>query len=162
MMLNAKLNDTAQKIMWAEAVHTCERVRNSMAIMGSTTSPFENFYEKKQDHWFVLGIQTHRMRYQRGQVQEANQEKIIFKAIIVGYAENHTRDTYKFYNPETKKVVMTLDIQWANWKNTDPAQTLKMFSKAEKEDLLPNIEEDVIPTSKPEEKISVHVISDEG
>ena len=44
MLLNAKLNDTAQKMLWEETVHTCEHVRNSMATTGSTTSPFEIFY----------------------------------------------------------------------------------------------------------------------
>ena len=44
MLLNAKLNDTTQKMMWAEDVNTCERVRNIMATTSSTTSPFGNFY----------------------------------------------------------------------------------------------------------------------
>ena len=35
-----------------------------------------------------------------------------FKAIIVGYANNHTRGKYKFYNPENKKVVITRDVKW--------------------------------------------------
>ena len=47
MLLNAKLNDTAQKMLWAEAVHTCKRVRNSMANTGSTAIPFKNFYGEK-------------------------------------------------------------------------------------------------------------------
>ena len=33
-----------------------------------------------------------------------------FMAIMVGYADNHKRDTYKSYNPETKRVVMTRDV----------------------------------------------------
>ena len=37
-----------------------------------------------------------------------------------------------------------------------------MFRKAEKEDLVPDIEEEVIPTSKPEENMPVHVIPNEG
>ena len=41
MLLNAKLNNTYQKMMCTEAVHTCERERNSMATTGSTTSPFD-------------------------------------------------------------------------------------------------------------------------
>ena len=41
---------------------------------------------------------------------------------------------------------MTRDVKWAEWKNTNPAETLKMFRKAEKENLVPGIEEDVIPT----------------
>ena len=69
----------------------------------------------------------------------------LFKAIMVGYANNHTRDTYKLYNPETKRVIMTRDIKWADWKNTDATETLKMFREAEKEYLVPGIEKDDIP-----------------
>ena len=85
-----------------------------------------------------------------------------FKAIMVGYYDNHTRDTYKLYNPETKRVIMTRDVKWEDRKNTDPTETLKMFREAEEGDLVPGIEEDVIPTSKPEDKMPVHVIPDKG
>ena len=35
ILLNAKLKDTAQKMLWTEAVHTFERVRNSIDTTGS-------------------------------------------------------------------------------------------------------------------------------
>ena len=44
MMINAKLNYTAQKMLWTEAVNMCDRVRNSMANTGSTKSTFKNIY----------------------------------------------------------------------------------------------------------------------
>ena len=44
MIMNAKLNETAQKLLWAEAVHTCASVINYMATIGSTKSPFKIFY----------------------------------------------------------------------------------------------------------------------
>ena len=47
MLLNVKLNDTAKKMLWTEAVHMQKSVRNSMDNIGSTTSPFENFYGEK-------------------------------------------------------------------------------------------------------------------
>ena len=47
MLLNAILNDTYQKMLCTEAIHTCKRARNIMDNTGSTTSPFENFYEEK-------------------------------------------------------------------------------------------------------------------
>ena len=47
MLLNAKLNDTVQKMLWEEAVHTCECVINSMSTTGSTESPFIIFYGEK-------------------------------------------------------------------------------------------------------------------
>ena len=42
IILNEKLNDTAQKILWAEAVHTCKRVHNSLDNTGSTKITFGN------------------------------------------------------------------------------------------------------------------------
>ena len=36
MLLNTKLDYTAQKILWKEAVHTCKRVQNSMETTGIT------------------------------------------------------------------------------------------------------------------------------
>ena len=59
---------------------------------------------------------------------------------------------------QKKVVIMTRDVKWYGCKKTNPAETLKMFREAEKEDLVPGIEGDVIPTSKPEENIPVHVI----
>ena len=72
---------------------------------------------------------------------------ITFKGIMVGYAKNHMRDTYKLYNTETKRVIITRDVRCEYWKNTNPAETLKIFREAEKEYLVPGIEEDIIPTS---------------
>ena len=42
MLLNAKLNDTADNIMLGEAVHTCVRVHNSKATTDSMKIPLEN------------------------------------------------------------------------------------------------------------------------
>ena len=61
----------------------------------------------------------------------------IFTAVMVGYADNNMRYTYKLYNPKTKRVIMTRDVKWMDWKNTDPAETLKIFCEAHKEDLVP-------------------------
>ena len=84
-----------------------------------------------------------------------------FKSIMVGYANNHMRYTYKLYNPETKRVIMTRGVKWAGWKMTDPEETMNIFREANKEDSVPGIQEDTIPTSKLEENMPVHVIPDE-
>ena len=39
-----------------------------------------------------------------------------YEAIMVGYAENNTCNTYKIYNPETKQVIMIRQIKWEDWK----------------------------------------------
>ena len=162
MLLNAKLNDTYQKIMWEEAVHTCDRVRISMANTGSTTSPFKKIYGEKPEiigsfsEFGRIGYVTKQDKFNKQMTEKT------FKAIMVGYADNHTGETYNFYNPETKRVIMTRDVKWADWKMIDPVETLKMFCEAHKEYLVPGIEEEITPTSELENKILVHVIPDEG
>ena len=53
LFLNAKLSDIAQKILWAEEVHTYKRVQNSMATTGSTKSLFENIYGEEPN---IIGL----------------------------------------------------------------------------------------------------------
>ena len=60
-----------------------------------------------------------------------------FKSIMIVYSYNHKKYTYKFYNPGTKRTMITSYGKWVNWKMTDTAETLKMFRKAHKEDLVP-------------------------
>ena len=40
ILLNAKLNDNAQKVFWTEALYTYKRVQNIMETTQSTNSPF--------------------------------------------------------------------------------------------------------------------------
>ena len=47
ILFHAQLNDTSQRMMWVEAVHTCKLIRKSMDTTGSTTSPLKNINRKK-------------------------------------------------------------------------------------------------------------------
>ena len=99
MFLNAKLNETSQKILWEEAVHMCKRIRNSMANTGSTTSLFENFHGENPK---IIGsfLEFVRIRYvtKREIFKEQMTDKT-FREIMVLYANNHKRYKYKLYNP---------------------------------------------------------------
>ena len=72
MLLNAKLNYTARKILWIEAVHTRERVRNSMATTGSTKSPSAIFYGEKLNIIVFFSKFGHIAYITKGENQEAN------------------------------------------------------------------------------------------
>ena len=63
-----------------------------------------------------------------------------YKAIMVGYVDNHTRNTYKLYIIDTKRVIMTRDVKWDDWKINDSAETPKIFCDAHKEYLVIGIE----------------------
>ena len=124
MLLNAKLNDTDQKILWAEAVHMCKRVRNSMANTGSTTSPFKTFYGEKPK---MIGLFSEfgRIGYvtKWGKVKKQMTDKK-FKSIVVGHDDNNARDTYKLTNPVSNRVIMTRNVNWWDWKKTDPTDNV--------------------------------------
>ena len=47
LLLNAGLNDTDQKILWSEAVHTYKGIQKNISTTVSTESPFENFHEER-------------------------------------------------------------------------------------------------------------------
>ena len=81
---------------------------------------------------------------------------------MVGYADNHTSDTYKLYRTDTKRVIMTRNVKWADRKMTDPAETMNIFHEEHKEYLALGIEEDIITTSELEDNMTVHVIPDNG
>ena len=59
---------------------------------------------------------------------------------------------------------MSREIQWLDWKTTDPTENMKMFCNINKQDLVPGLQEVIekqpTPTSDPEDLISVHVIPD--
>ena len=46
----------------------------------------------------------------RGNIKRQTKDKT-YKEIIVGYDENQTRDTYKLYNKETKRVIISRYIK---------------------------------------------------
>ena len=35
---------------------------------------------------------------------------------MIGYADKHTRNTYKLYKPDIKRFVITRDVHWEEWK----------------------------------------------
>ena len=115
-----------------ESVHTRERVRNRMATTGSTTSPFKTFYGEKPkiigsfSEFGRIGCVTKRYKLKKKITDKT------FKAIVFGYTDNHTRDTYKLYKPDTKRVIMTRDVKKTCWKMTDPAETMNISHKAHK------------------------------
>ena len=54
------------------------------------------------------------------------------KCIMIGYAINSTRDTYRMFDPATKHVIETRDVKWSDWHglmNREPTQGMKEFKE---------------------------------
>jgi len=51
------------------------------------------------------------------------------KCIMVGYADDHSSDTYRMYDPLSNHVRLTQDIHWAAWMQTNPMEAMKVFEQ---------------------------------
>ena len=47
MLINTKLNEKAQEMLWKESIHMYKHVRNTMYTTVNTTSPFKKIYGEK-------------------------------------------------------------------------------------------------------------------
>ena len=61
MLLNAKLYDTAQKILWSEAVHTCKRVKKVWLLIAVQHFDSKLSMKKTKYHWLVLVVWMNRL-----------------------------------------------------------------------------------------------------
>ena len=60
------------------------------------------------------------------------------KCLMIGYAKHHPADTYRLYDPQTRKVILSRDVAWEEWKRANPKRDLEVFN----EDPTYGIEED--------------------
>jgi hypothetical protein len=56
------------------------------------------------------------------------------KWTMVGYVYDHSPDTYRMYDLDTKMIKSTRDIRWPDWKRNDPASLLSLFERAKKQE----------------------------
>ena len=55
------------------------------------------------------------------------------KCVFVGYPEEHTGDTFLFYNPHTRKTLMSRDVKWMEWHGRQTAEdNLPLFDEVTK------------------------------
>ena len=112
MILNTNLNETSQKIMWEESVHTCEHVLYIMETTGINKIPLEIFYGEKLkiiDFFSEFGRIAYATKREKIKLQKKEKP---YKAIMVGCTDNHKIYTHKLYNPENKRVIISDVIKW--------------------------------------------------
>ena len=62
---------------------------------------------------------------------------------MVGYAENHSNNSYHMYNPATNLIIITRDVVWSEWSPVDPKSAInKIREQHASPDLTPGIELD--------------------
>jgi hypothetical protein len=149
-MYCARLSLETQGLLWPEAINTITKLTNSLPKSNETDDPYTKWHgpdAKKHrilDHLQPFG----RVAYitNRSKIK-AKLEPKSFKCIFVGYADDHSGDTYKFYNPATKQTILSRDVhQWMEWHGRITAtDDLPLFAQ------LKQMEEDsvIVPASAP-------------
>ena len=74
-------------------------------------------------------IEFGRIGYVKSLGKSKNWEPKAMKCAMVGYALDHTEDTYRLYNLETKRVVLSRDVRWAEWNKLKPTDGVSIFDK---------------------------------
>ena len=110
MMHAAKLTVSAKKMLWAEAVSTANDLYNYMIPAKRTESPYKIMWKEESPRLGKL-VEFGRIGYvtNRSKIKSKMSSRS-FKAIMVGYAKEHSSDTFRMYNPTTRKVILTRDI----------------------------------------------------
>ena len=127
MMLAARFNQKTQDLLRCEAISTASKIGDSIIRPGKTKSAYEMFYGKPSPilphlvQFGRIGFVTDRTSIKKKWTSKAQ------KCIMVGYAEQHSGDTYRMFNPTTRSIILSRDIRWAEWTRPDPASDLSRY-----------------------------------
>ena len=114
MLVAANIPENRRYMFAKEAFKTANRLDDLCVVeyKGETKSRVEHWNEKKPRYaknlipWGWAGVVKKPVKHQ---AKLKNKGKIM---MMVGYAENHSGDCYRMYDPSTRKVHATRDILW--------------------------------------------------
>ncbi len=127
MMWTADLKEEARTRLWAEAVSMANDVENITCNTLSAKSAYEIVYKEKPKliayavQFGRIGIKTLRQKFKKKWKERGE------KILMVGYAADHSSDTYRVYHPGRKTVSMSRDITWLPWTYLDPKRDMSVF-----------------------------------
>ena len=150
-MYTAKFGDEAQGLLWAESANTHTRLTNVVANSRNVKCPDWLWYGKQPTIYKHL-VHFGRIGYVTIRTKQPKLEPKAMKCVMIGYSNDHSGDTYRMYNPETKKVLQSRDIKWADWHgvskptdgisgvfNPDGFGIEEIFEKDEETQVLPTL-----------------------
>ena len=115
MLFQANFTPAMISSLWGMAVLYLERTKNMSSTSANEKNSSPNFLFDKNDDLDTdflqpfgrMGFVTIRTKIKRKLAKRS------FKAFMVGKPKHHGRDSYYMYNPKTRRVIVSRDIQWA-------------------------------------------------
>ena len=132
LMIGARLSRDYEQLLWAEAVYTATRLTNIVVNTYLKTLSSDELWYGTPPKLFDHLTQWGRIGFVKDQKIIKKLTKKSIKCVMVGYADHHSADTYRMFNMETKKILLSRDIVWAEWHGgLDVRKDLPMFADME-------------------------------
>lgn len=137
------------KTFWAEALVTAVYIRNRVTCraLGPRTRPYEVWNGRKPDvsHLRVFGSMCWYSSHGKSRKKLDERAKV---AVMIGYAENKV--AYKLWDPESRKVLASRDVVFAEDREANSANEDKGLSDSQAEvDLSTPSDDNVGPVTSP-------------
>ena len=120
MMLTAGFSQQDKRKFWCEVISTATKLDNIMVRKERTKPPYTMFYndEPKYKKYLRSFGEMAVIAISDGKKMRSKLDTQGRTGIFVGYADDHTGNVYRFINIQTKKIILSRDIQWLNsfWK----------------------------------------------
>ena len=120
MLIQAGLEAKYKEEFWCEVISTATKLDNIMVRPERTKPPHTLFYG--EDAKYARSLRTfgemavvaiHEGKQMRSKLDNRGKT-----CMFVGYADDHTKDVYRFLNIHTKRIILSRDVRWLNvmWK----------------------------------------------
>ncbi|CAM9890236.1 unnamed protein product, partial [Chrysoparadoxa australica] len=143
LLESAMLSKDLREKLWAEAASTATLLTNVCPTSANRDhhSPWKLYYGTRPRFMNHLQIFGHGA-YVTATSDERGPKwgRRAVKAIMVGYAEQHPGDTYRFYVLNTARIIVSRDVRWT--KNHLPAATITLHDMDYDDIILPTLETD--------------------
>lgn len=128
--------------LWAEAAGTATRLHNLLVNENETESPYKKFYGKDNEiknhlrSFGEVGIVTFRKGNKSNKIKNRGQP-----CVMVGYSSEHPKGTYQMFDPKTRKVILTRDVNWIGknyqkWKKSRKELESDSETESEEEEIV--------------------------
>ena len=121
MLIQAGIDSKGKGEFWCEVISTATKLDNIMVRPERTKPPHTLFYGKDKKYMRCLRafgemavIAIHEGKKMRSKLDDRGKT-----CMFVGYADDLSRDVYRFLNLHTKRIIMSRDARWLNiiWKH---------------------------------------------
>ena len=121
MMIEACFSQQDKRKFWFEVISTSTKLDNIMVRKGRTKPPYTLFHNEEARYKKYLRSfgEMAVIAITDGKKMRSKLDTRGRTGISVGYVDDHAGNVYRFINIQTKKIILSRDVQWLNsfWNN---------------------------------------------